>query len=158
MLKSKTRILVTHGIGYLPKVDQIIVLDEGTVVEVGTYKELLRNKGAFSVVLSAYLIGQEEAEESEDEDTIAVKEEIKREIGELPPPFERSLSTPSQSSLRRVKRIASRQDSKPALAKKASLLSGKEDIALVRLDKGALVGKEKSETGGVAWYVSVSGY
>ncbi|OWA52392.1 putative Multidrug resistance-associated protein 1 [Hypsibius exemplaris] len=59
--------------------------DEGTVAEVGTYKELLRNKGAFSKVLCAYLSNQEEAEESDDGDIIAVKEDIKKEIGALPP-------------------------------------------------------------------------
>ncbi|OWA52394.1 Multidrug resistance-associated protein 1 [Hypsibius exemplaris] len=150
ILKSKTRILVTHGIGYLPKVDKIVVLDEGTVAEVGTYKELLRNKGAFSKVLCAYLVDQEEAEESDDEDIIAVKEDIKKEIGALPP-FDRSTSVTSQSSLRRVKRIVSRQESKPSPGKKPSLVLEKNGIELKGMKTGKLMEKEKSETGSVAW-------
>ena len=38
LLKGKTRLLVTHGITYLPKTDHIIVLKEGTVSEQGSYK------------------------------------------------------------------------------------------------------------------------
>ena len=44
ILKSKTRVLVTHGITYLPKVDQIIVMKNGEISEVGTYKQLLDKK------------------------------------------------------------------------------------------------------------------
>ena len=38
MLKDKTRVLVTHGITYLPKTDFIIVLKDGKVSEQGTYR------------------------------------------------------------------------------------------------------------------------
>ena len=38
MLKGKTRVLVTHGITYLPKTDFIIVLKDGKVSEQGTYR------------------------------------------------------------------------------------------------------------------------
>ena len=50
-LRKKTRILVTHGIRFLPEVDQIIVLKDGEFREIGTYKELLNKKGAFSEFL-----------------------------------------------------------------------------------------------------------
>ena len=38
ILKDKTRILVTHGISYLPQVDDIIVLKDGKVSEQGPYR------------------------------------------------------------------------------------------------------------------------
>jgi ABC-type bacteriocin/lantibiotic exporter with double-glycine peptidase domain len=41
LLKTKTRILVTNEIAYLPVVDFIIVLRGGEIAEQGTYKELL---------------------------------------------------------------------------------------------------------------------
>ncbi|KAL9964349.1 hypothetical protein ACROYT_G027978 [Oculina patagonica] len=53
-LRKKTRVLVTHGIAFLPQVDQIIVLQDGRISEVGTYKELVKNKGAFAEFLKTY--------------------------------------------------------------------------------------------------------
>lgn len=57
----QTRILVTHGITFLPEVDLIVVLKDGTVSETGTYKELLAKKGAFADFLLQHL--QEESTE-----------------------------------------------------------------------------------------------
>ena len=47
--------LVTHGITFLPQVDQIIVLKDGTISETGNYKELLAQKGAFAEFLMQHL-------------------------------------------------------------------------------------------------------
>jgi len=46
---------VTHGISYLPHVDQIVVLKEGVISEYGTYDELMRNNGAFAEFLKDQL-------------------------------------------------------------------------------------------------------
>uniref|UniRef100_A0A8C8M6V6 ABC-type glutathione-S-conjugate transporter n=1 Tax=Oncorhynchus tshawytscha TaxID=74940 RepID=A0A8C8M6V6_ONCTS len=54
ILKDKTRILVTHGVSFLPYVDEIIVLKEGCVSEVGSYQSLKDSKGAFSEFLDTY--------------------------------------------------------------------------------------------------------
>lgn len=56
---------MTHGITFLPQVDQIIVLKNGEVSEVGSYKELLAQKGAFAEFLLQHL-----EEEGADEDDI----------------------------------------------------------------------------------------
>lgn len=63
ILGGKTRILVTHGITYLPEVDNIFVLKEGEISEQGTYHELLEKKGAFAEFLIQHL--QEINEEDE---------------------------------------------------------------------------------------------
>lgn len=65
MLKNKTRVLVTHGITYLPHCDQIIVLKDGRVSEIGTYQFLLDKKGAFSEFLIQHLQEIQESENSE---------------------------------------------------------------------------------------------
>ena len=54
VLRDRTRILVTHGIGFLDKVDQIYVMKDGAIAEVGSYVELMANRGAFSEFLTAY--------------------------------------------------------------------------------------------------------
>lgn len=46
---------MTHGITYLPEVDLIVVLKEGEITEMGTYKELLEKKGAFAEFLVQHL-------------------------------------------------------------------------------------------------------
>jgi ABC-type bacteriocin/lantibiotic exporter with double-glycine peptidase domain len=48
LLASKTRVLVTHGITYLPKTDHIIVIKEGKISEQGSYQELVERKGDFA--------------------------------------------------------------------------------------------------------------
>ena len=55
LMKKKTRLLVTHGITYLPEVDNIIVLKDGEISESGTYKELLDKRGAFADFLVQHL-------------------------------------------------------------------------------------------------------
>ncbi|KAK3523187.1 hypothetical protein QTP86_021720 [Hemibagrus guttatus] len=54
LLKNKTRILITHGINFLPHVDEIVVLVDGVVSEVGSYNSLRDSKGAFSEFLDTY--------------------------------------------------------------------------------------------------------
>ena len=51
----QTRVLVTHGVQWLPKVDQIIVVRHGRVSETGTYDELLTHNGPFASFLKNYL-------------------------------------------------------------------------------------------------------
>uniref|UniRef100_A0A8C2CX28 ABC-type glutathione-S-conjugate transporter n=1 Tax=Cyprinus carpio TaxID=7962 RepID=A0A8C2CX28_CYPCA len=53
-LKGKTRILVTHGISFLPQVDNILVMVDGRVSEMGSYQDLLKQNGAFAEFLRNY--------------------------------------------------------------------------------------------------------
>ncbi|KGL77924.1 Canalicular multispecific organic anion transporter 2, partial [Tinamus guttatus] len=64
VLKGKTRILVTHGISFLPQVDHIVVLVDGKVSEMGSYQELLKQNQAFSEFLRNYSL-DEDIEEDE---------------------------------------------------------------------------------------------
>ena len=50
----QTRILVTHNFTYLPQVDYIIVLKNGTITEKGTHEELMGKEGDFSAFLVTY--------------------------------------------------------------------------------------------------------
>lgn len=48
MLKNKTRVLVTHGVHWLPFVDSVVVMKDGQVSESGTYVELLARNGTLA--------------------------------------------------------------------------------------------------------------
>ncbi|XP_047464662.1 ATP-binding cassette sub-family C member 3 isoform X2 [Mugil cephalus] len=74
VLKGKTRILVTHGISFLPQVDNIVVIVEGRVSEMGSYQELLKQNGAFAEFLRNYsledIVEEEEAADEFEEEEL----------------------------------------------------------------------------------------
>ena len=92
LLRDKTRVLVTHGVSFLPKVDKIVVMKDGEISEVGTYQELMDSKGAFAEFLVQYLTteGDDDVEDSDQisaikstlEQTMG-KEELQRNISRL---------------------------------------------------------------------------
>uniref|UniRef100_A0A8C2UEM5 ATP binding cassette subfamily C member 3 n=1 Tax=Coturnix japonica TaxID=93934 RepID=A0A8C2UEM5_COTJA len=75
VLKGKTRVLVTHGIGFLPQVDHIVVLADGKISEMGSYQELLKQNKAFAEFLRNYAL-DENIEEDELTSTNALYEEV----------------------------------------------------------------------------------
>uniref|UniRef100_A0A8B9BKX5 ATP binding cassette subfamily C member 2 n=1 Tax=Anser brachyrhynchus TaxID=132585 RepID=A0A8B9BKX5_9AVES len=77
LLQKKTRILVTHGISFLPQVDNIVVLVAGAVSEHGSYSTLLANRGAFAQFLNSYGNQEEEAAEKNTTGTGNTTEQVK---------------------------------------------------------------------------------
>ncbi|NXV90971.1 MRP1 protein, partial [Calonectris borealis] len=61
LLKDKTRVLVTHTINILPQVDNIVLLVDGTISEIGSYQELLQKNGAFAEFLHSHITAEEKA-------------------------------------------------------------------------------------------------
>ncbi|KAL5011003.1 hypothetical protein ScPMuIL_013308 [Solemya velum] len=93
LLKNKTRILVTHGLQWLPHVDQIIVITNGQISETGSFEQLLSHDGAFAQLLKTYLLQSdgsvrggvvEESEEGSHIVMISVREVDCHEHDELP--------------------------------------------------------------------------
>jgi len=52
MLRDKTRILVTHGVSFLPYMDRIFVMKDGVISESGTYTALLLNRYRIESIFS----------------------------------------------------------------------------------------------------------
>ena len=64
LLQGKTRLWVTNNLTYLSQVDQIIVIDQGQVLEQGTYEDLMRKKKSHSQSYLSTLIQGEETSKS----------------------------------------------------------------------------------------------
>ncbi|KAI9351383.1 P-loop containing nucleoside triphosphate hydrolase protein [Obelidium mucronatum] len=77
-LKHRTRILVTHQLHFLSKVDQVIVMRDGEIAEVGGYQELVAAGGEFSQLIKNYGAEEEDTEISKAENG-AVKAEKKKD-------------------------------------------------------------------------------
>lgn len=54
--------LVTHGLGFLPQCDKIVVMDEGKITEVGSYSELVDQDGAFAEFLRNFAVREDNEE------------------------------------------------------------------------------------------------
>uniref|UniRef100_A0A8K9WYE8 Multidrug resistance-associated protein 1 n=1 Tax=Oncorhynchus mykiss TaxID=8022 RepID=A0A8K9WYE8_ONCMY len=66
VLKDRTRVLVTHGLSFLPQADLILVMVEGEITERGSYLELMARDGAFAEFLRTYANKEQEDDESGD--------------------------------------------------------------------------------------------
>ena len=56
MLKNKTRLLVTNSLNVLPQVDEVIMLENGCIVETGSYEQLTnKHEGKFAELMKKYL-------------------------------------------------------------------------------------------------------
>uniref|UniRef100_A0A672QTD8 Multidrug resistance-associated protein 1 n=1 Tax=Sinocyclocheilus grahami TaxID=75366 RepID=A0A672QTD8_SINGR len=60
LLQGRTRVLVTHGLSFLPQADLILVMVDGEITEMGSYTELLGRQGAFAEFLRTYTNTEQE--------------------------------------------------------------------------------------------------
>lgn len=80
MLKNKTRLLVTHRISLLPKVDKIVVLKNGTISEVGSYAELMHTKGDFAEFVLQYFENEDFDIENIDNEELQDMQQIRTAV------------------------------------------------------------------------------
>ncbi|XP_019669254.2 ATP-binding cassette sub-family C member 2 isoform X6 [Felis catus] len=152
LLKGKTRLLITHSIHFLPQVDEIVVLGNGTILEKGSYSTLLAKKGLFAKILKTSkkqmgLEGEATVNEDSEEDDCGLMpsvEEIPEEVA--------SLTMRRENSLHRTLSHSSRSSSRHRKSLKNSLKTRnvntlKEEEELVKGQK--LIKKEFIQTGKV---------
>ncbi|XP_067934007.1 multidrug resistance-associated protein 1-like isoform X2 [Watersipora subatra] len=60
LLRGRTRLLVTHGINFLPQVDNIFVIKDGRLSEWGSFKQLLERNEAFADFLRTHFRAEKE--------------------------------------------------------------------------------------------------
>eukprot|EP00833_Pecoramyces_ruminatium_P002079 jgi/Orpsp1_1/1176111/evm.model.c7180000056461.1 len=78
-LAGKTRVLVTHQLHVLPKVDYIIVMKGGRIEEQGKYDELMKKEGEFSRLMRTYGGIDDEKSKSSDSDSDSDSDTDKKE-------------------------------------------------------------------------------
>lgn len=152
LLKDKTRVLVTHGITYLPQTDKVVVLKDGEVSEIGTYQELLDRKGAFSEFLLQHI--NEVEEDDEELDVLktqlsgtAVSEEINKKLSRHRSRVSESVSDTGSSDQLSLQRQKSIDSGDRSVRHRSSSVSEKKD------NQEKLIEVEKTETGSVKWTV-----
>ena len=69
LLKGKTRILVTHNLGFLHRVDRVLLMEDGRIQEQGTLEELSAKPGSSFHEFSSYAGKEGEEEEEEEQET-----------------------------------------------------------------------------------------
>ncbi|XP_047558417.1 ATP-binding cassette sub-family C member 2 [Lutra lutra] len=157
LLKGKTRLLVTHSIHFLPQVDEIVVLEHGTILEKGSYSSLLAKKGSFAKILKTFTkqTGPEEEatinEDTEEDDDCGLMpsvEEIPEDVS--------SLTTKRENSLHRTLSRSSRSNSRHRKSLRNSLKTRnvntlKEEEETVKGQK--LIKKEFIQTGKVKFSI-----
>jgi len=47
LVKDKTLVMIAHRLSTIQNADQILVIDEGKIIEKGTHNELIREKGLY---------------------------------------------------------------------------------------------------------------
>eukprot|EP00731_Ephydatia_muelleri_P028692 Em0020g336a len=146
MLQGKVRVLVTHGLTFLPQCDLIVVLVDGRISEIGTYSELLNNKGAFSEFIETYSTAEEEEDvstkrQTNSEDSPLTLSGEHKEEKSTP---ERRVRTPLAASL-----SISVMEEGPLLAPTEE----EERIPKKVTERSLLIATEQAEVGRVKWSV-----
>uniref|UniRef100_A0A673UDD6 Multidrug resistance-associated protein 1 n=1 Tax=Suricata suricatta TaxID=37032 RepID=A0A673UDD6_SURSU len=151
LLKDKTRLLITHSIHFLPQVDEIVVLGNGTVLEKGSYSTLLANRGVFAKILKTFTkqMGpegeatvNEDSEEDDDCGLMPSVEEIPEQVA--------ALTLTRENSLHRTLSRSSRSSSRHRKSLKNSLKTRDVNTLEEELVKGQkLIKKESIQTGKV---------
>ncbi|GAA6015718.1 hypothetical protein JCM10207_008773 [Rhodosporidiobolus poonsookiae] len=96
MLKEKTVVLVTHALQYLPAADNVLVMENGRIVERGHFDDLISANSSFSRFAREY--GVTSAAEAKKEVKVAAKAEPKGEAAGGGPSNKPLMSKEEQAS------------------------------------------------------------
>ncbi|XP_059153099.1 multidrug resistance-associated protein 1-like [Physella acuta] len=146
LLKHKTRVLVTHGVHWLPMVDQIIVLHWGHVLQTGSYEDLLRRDGPFAQFLKNYLLDDDEVTDPE---ISFIRNEMWKRVDSVT--SDGLTSADEEERPRRQRRV--RRQSFIDSVTHSSKFEGQSGESILSKPENLLVEEEKSETGKVKFFV-----
>ncbi|XP_063439571.1 multidrug resistance-associated protein 1-like isoform X1 [Mytilus trossulus] len=160
LLQNKTRVLVTHGIHWLPMVDTVVVMSDGVISEMGSYEELMSHEGPFAQFLKAYLTQKAETEDDEEEEEEDPEiQQMKSKILERLESVTSDTGTATSGDESKVRKRSSKGHSKKtALSRGISTFDALECKPLPtpikdKKEVEKLIEDEKREKGKVAWKV-----
>ncbi|MBH8561530.1 ATP-binding cassette domain-containing protein [Nostoc sp. CENA67] len=81
--RDRTTLVIAHRLSTVQKADQIAVLDQGRVVEVGTHEELLRKGGYYSRLYSMQFSDQAEATVKQHQSLVRISHEIRTQLNSM---------------------------------------------------------------------------
>ena len=81
--RDRTTLVIAHRLSTVQKADQIAVLDQGRVVEVGTHEELLQKGGYYSRLYSMQFSDQPEASTKQHQSLIRISHEIRTRLNSM---------------------------------------------------------------------------
>lgn len=139
LLKDKTRLLVTHGIHHLERVDKIVVIKDGQITEDGHYDDLMDSKGAFYQLIDEYSINSRKDRKKKKKKDVGGKGEIEVE--------EEDEDHSSLEGEEEEKSDADTQKGDEKIAKKVDLAAKKDEKT------AELIAAEKMVMGRVSWDV-----
>lgn len=91
---GRTTITIAHRLSTIKNADQIIVMNSGKIIEVGTHRSLLaKPKGAYKALVEAQKLREETEEAADDETRVASEESSADDSRKHPTPLMRRLST-----------------------------------------------------------------
>ncbi|EYC37193.1 hypothetical protein Y032_0816g2504 [Ancylostoma ceylanicum] len=77
LIRQKTRILVTHRLSYVKQADEIVVLGDGQIIEIGRYNDLMEKCDVFAKFVSEYSSKSKDDEEDDDSiDDVSLLENV----------------------------------------------------------------------------------
>ncbi|CAH0389150.1 unnamed protein product [Bemisia tabaci] len=148
LLKNKTRVLVTHGLTYLPDVDEIYVLKNGMISEKGTYKQLIDKKGAFAEFIQTHML------ESENDDKPAEgTQDISRPSSPLVYQRVQDRSRPSSPALLRKRSHSASERGSTLSLRQFSYEEGSNFVEQDDDRRNKIIDEEIAMTGNIKWSV-----
>ncbi|KAF9129913.1 hypothetical protein BGW39_003648 [Mortierella sp. 14UC] len=155
LLKDKTRLLVTHGIHHLENVDQIVVLKDGAISEIGEYQDLMKARGAFYQLIKDFSVTKKKKKHVNN-NKAQQQEQITEENGD-----DSTINASASSSIHKSgggsdtegEGVSSDKntiaDEAMAPSKKPAPSTDDKD------DAGELIADERMEVGKVGWRVAI---
>ncbi len=143
MLKDKTRLFVTNSLSFLPQCDEIYMLDNGKILEIGTYESLLSKGGEFSEFIKNYLSNNEANPEQEEEMSL-VNDSKNESITE----------NKADGAKKMNSSIVSLNKSQSHLGKKSSIKEAQSENPESKNKGESIIQKEKIETGTVSLFLN----